>query len=101
MPRFRMRTNGDFRSRFEAYARDHRMAPEQMRAHDRTCYPDTMLTPFFHWISGRKLEWLRLNPGRKLESGKDQADFERWLGQLEPKSDSLTCECHIRSVLPR
>ncbi len=101
MPRFRMRSNGDFRGRFEAYARDHGMTPEQMRSHDRACFPDTMLTPFFHWLSGKKLEWIRLNPGRKLESGKDHADFERWLGQLEPKADSLTCECHIRFVLPR
>lgn len=56
MPRFRMRTNRDFQGRFEAYARDHRMTPEQMQAHDRTRYPDTMLTPFFHWLSGKKKE---------------------------------------------
>ena len=100
MPRFKMRSNGNFQSCFEMYARDHGMTQEQMRAHDRARYPATMLTPFFHWLSGKRLEWTRLNPGRTLESGKDHADFERWLGQLEPRLDSLTCECHIRSGSP-
>lgn len=101
MLHFKMRSNGNFRCRFEAYGHDHGMTTEQMRAHDRVCYPDAMLTPFFHWLSGKKLEWIRLNPGRTLESGKDHTDFERWLGKLDPKLDSLTCECHIRCVLPR
>ncbi len=100
MPRFRIRSNGNFQDCFEAYARDHGVPQEQMRAHDRASYPEAMLTPFFQWLSGKRLEWIRLNPGRKLESGKDHADFECWLGQLEPKSDSLTCGCHIRSGSP-
>lgn len=90
----RLRATGNLRIRYSAYARDHGMASEQMRDLDRSCYPDTMLTPFFHWLSGKKLEWIRLNPGRTLESGKDHADFERWLEQQEPKSNALSCECH-------
>jgi len=90
----RLRSTGNLRVRYAAYARDHSMTSEQMRDLDRSYYPDTMLTPFFHWLSGKKLEWIRLNPERTLQGGKDHVDFERWLGQLEPKSNALTCECH-------
>ena len=65
-----------------------------MRELDRSCYPDAMLTPFFHWLSGKKLEWVGLNPERMLQSRKDHVDFEQWLGQLEPKLNALTCSCH-------
>lgn len=90
----RLRPTGDLRLRYEAYAHDHGMTREQMRDLDRSCYPDTMLTPFFHWLSLKKLEWIQLNPGRTLQNGKDHVDFDRWLGQLRPKSNVLTCECH-------
>ncbi len=90
----RLRTAGTFQARFNAYARDHAMTAEQMQGLDRAIYPDAMLTPFFHWLSGKKLEWVRLHPGRTLQSGKDNVDFERWLTQLEPTSNALTCECH-------
>lgn len=92
----RMRYTGDFRIRYGAYARDHGMTSEQMRDLDRSCYPDTMLTPFFHWLSRKKLEWIESNPGRVLESGRDHADFEGWLQQQKPQSDALSCECHGR-----
>jgi hypothetical protein len=97
----RLRSAGNLRTRYAAYACDHGMTPEQIRGLDRSCYPDAMLTPFFLWLSGKKLEWLRLNPERTLQSGKDYVDFERWLEQLEPKSNALTCECHGKYTSPR
>lgn len=92
--------SGNHRFRYNAYARDHGMTSEQMRDLDRSCYPDAMLTPFFLWLSEKKLEWIGLNPERTLQSGRDHADFERWLGQLEPKSNALTCECHGKYTAP-
>jgi len=97
----RLRSTGNLQACYVAYACDHSMTPEQMRSLDRSCYPDTMLTPFLLWLSDKKLEWLRLNPERTLQSGKDHVDFERWLAQLEPKSNALTCACHGKYTSPR
>lgn len=94
MPRRRKRSSANFQSRYAAYARDHGMTPEQMRNLDRNLYPYTMLTPFFFWLSAKKLEWTRLNPKRTLQTGTDQLDFEKWLAQMESESNALTCECH-------
>jgi hypothetical protein len=76
------------------------MTPEQMRDLDRSLYPYTMLTPFFLWLSRKKAEWIRLNPQRALQTGKDQLDFEKWLAQFEPGSNALTCECHGKYTSP-
>ena len=97
----RLRSTGNLRIRYDAYARDHGMTSAQMRDLDRSCYPDTMLTPFFHWLSVEKLEWIRVNPGRTLQNLKDHVDFERWLGEQEPKSNPLTCDCHGRYTSQR
>jgi hypothetical protein len=92
------RFKGDFQLRYGAYSRDHGMTREQMLVYDRRCYPFTLLTPYFHWLSGKRLEWERLNPGRRVESGKEHADFGRWLEQLAPYSNAITCECHVNAL---
>ncbi len=98
MPRFRMRSNANFQSRYSAYARNHNMTPEQMRIHDRQCHPDTMLTPFLLWLSHRRLEWNRLHPDHQIHTGIEPAEFDQWLQQLEPTANALTCECHLGAV---
>jgi hypothetical protein len=95
MPRFRMRSSVNFQSRYAAYAHNHGMTSEQMRMHDRQCYPDAMLTPFLFWLSLKRLEWNRLHPDRQIQSGIEPVEFARWLQQLEPTSNALTCECHV------
>lgn len=98
MPRFWMRSRAPHESRYEAYARNHGMTSYQMRMHDRQCFPDTMLTPFLFWLSSRRLEWNKLHPERQIQMGIEPIEFDRWLLQLQPTCDALTCECHAGSV---
>ena len=95
MPRFRMRSSSYFQSRYADYARNHGMTSEQMRMHDRQCYPDTMLTPYLFWLTLRRLEWNQLHPDHPIESGAEPIEFDRWLHELEPTSNAFTCECHV------
>jgi hypothetical protein len=46
------------------------MTAEQMRDLDRNLDPYTMLTPFFFWLSEKKLEWIRLNPSVRCKPDK-------------------------------
>jgi len=98
MPRPHMRSRASFQSRYAAYAQNHGMTSEQMRMHDRQCHPDTMLTPFLFWVSLKRLEWNRLHPDRQVQSRMEPVEFDRWLQQLEPTSNALTCECHLGTV---
>jgi hypothetical protein len=88
------RPRNDFQLRYGIYARHHGMTSEQMRAHDKKCYPYALLTPYLLWTSRMWADWGELNPGRKIYSTQAKADFDRWLEQLVPESDVLTCECH-------
>ena len=88
------KSRSDFQLRYGSYARDHGMTSEQMLAHDKKCYPFALLTPYLLWVSRKWFEWGELNPGRKIYSAQEAANFDRWLGQLTPASDALTCECH-------
>jgi hypothetical protein len=89
---------GDFQLRYRAYAYDHGMTPDQMLAHDKKCCPFALLTPYLFWISRKWLEWGRLYPGGVIYSTKETARFEKWLKELAPTSDALTCECHAGTI---
>ncbi len=95
MPRFRIRSNANFHSRYAAYACNHGMTAEQMRLHDRQYYPDAMLTPYLFWLSLKRLEWNRLHPERQIQSGMEPIEFDHWLQKLQPTFNALTCECHV------
>ena len=95
MPRLRMRSSANFQSRYEAYARNHGMTLEQMRTHDKRSYPDTMLTPYLFWLNLRRLDWNQLHPDHLIHSGAEPIEFDRWLQELQPASNALTCECHV------
>lgn len=94
MPRFRKRSGGNFQSNYAPDAWDHGMTAEQMRDLDPNLYPYTMLTAFFFWLSEKKLEWIRLNPQRTLQTGQDRVDLQKWIDRMEPGSNAVTCECH-------
>lgn len=94
------KSRDDFQLRYGIYARDHGMTSEQMLAHDKKCYPFALLTPYLLWTSRKWVEWGELNPGRKIYSTQEKANFDRWLGQLVPGSDVLTCECHSQFFSP-
>lgn len=85
---------GDFQLRYRAYARDHGMTSDQIRAHDKRCYPFALLTPYLFWVSRKWLEWGQLHPGGVIYSAQETAAFEEWLENLAPELDPLTCECH-------
>lgn len=92
---------GDFQLRYRAYARDHGMTSEQMLAYDKKCYPYALLTPYLFWISQKWLEWGALHPQAKIYSAKEESGFERWLEELIPASDALTCKCHLTNLSPQ
>jgi hypothetical protein len=94
--RSRIQFRGDTRLRYSAYACDHSMTPEQIRAHDREVCPDSLLLPYLSWLSRQWYEWGRLNPGRTTRGPNEHADFDRWLQQLIPSSNAITCECHAK-----
>ncbi len=96
-----VRVTGNFQLRYRAYARDHGMSPEQMLSHDRGCCPDSLLKPYFLWLSRKWYEWGRLAPEQPFHGIKEEAAFERWLDQLIPASDAVTCECHLKLIRPR
>jgi hypothetical protein len=98
MPRFRMRSRAPLQNRYEAYARNHGMTSEQMRNHDKQCFPDTMLTPYLFWLSSKRLAWNQLHPENQTQMGAEPIEFDRWLQQLRPTSNALTCECHVGTV---
>lgn len=98
MPRFRMRSRAPHQSRYEAYARNHEMTSYQMRMHDKQCFPDAMLTPYLLWLSSKRLEWNQLHAERRIQLGAEPIEFDRWLLQLQPTCDALTCECHVGTV---
>jgi hypothetical protein len=87
--------------RYRAYAYDHGMTSEQILAHDKACYPFSLLVPYLPWLNHKWLEWNELNPGRSVHGAKEHADFDRWLEQLIPRLDALTCECHAKMAPSR
>ena len=94
--RSRIQFSGDTQLRYRAYARDHSMTPEQIRAHDREVCPDSLLLPYLSWLSLKWYEWGRLNPARTARGPKEHADFDQWLEQLVPASNAINCECHMK-----
>lgn len=96
----RARSTGDFQLRYRAYARDHGMSSERMLTHDRECCPNALLKPYLLWLSRKRFEWGQLNPDRVVHSVKEDAEFERWLDQILPASDAITCECHVKLIRP-
>ncbi len=98
MPRLRKRSSANFWNRYAAYARNHGMTMEQMRIHDKQCYPDGMLTPYLYWLSMRRLEWNHAHPEQPIQTGMELIEFDRWLLQLPQTRDAFTCECHMGIV---
>lgn len=94
--RSRIQFSGDTQLRYRAYARDHSMTPEQIRAHDREVCPDSLLLPYLSWLSRKWYEWGKLNPARTARGPKEHADFDQWLEQLVPASNAINCECHMK-----
>jgi hypothetical protein len=90
---------GNFQLRYKVYARDHGMTERQMLAYDKKCYPSALLTPYLLWVSRQWFEWGKLHPRTKLYSSTEDYAFEKWLTELVPSSDALTCECHVISVV--
>lgn len=93
----KIRSRADFQRRYNAYARDHGMTPEQMLSYDRQCCPDALLKPYLFWISDKRLAWNVLH-SRSAGSIAETADFDRWLDRLSPGLDVLTCECHKKMI---
>jgi hypothetical protein len=71
------------------------MTPDQMLAYDKRCYPFALLTSYLLWASRKWHEWGQSHPGAAIYSVKETGSFEKWLEELVPKSDALTCECHV------
>lgn len=94
--RSRVQFAGDTQLRYRAYARDHGMTPEQIRSNDREICPDSLLLPYLSWLSKKWYEWGKLNPDRAIRGPKEHADFDRWLEELTPGLNAITCECHMR-----
>ena len=94
--RSRIQFRGDTQLRYRAYARDHSMTQEQMRTNDREMCPDSLLLPYLAWLSRKWYDWGKLNPDRTIRGAKEHADFDRWLEQLTPSSNAITCECHLK-----
>jgi hypothetical protein len=97
----RIQFKGDTRLRYAAYARDHGMTPEQIRSYDRELCPTALLLPYMSWLSRRWYEWGKLNPDRASRGPKEHVDFDRWLEQMTPALDAITCECHIKLAAVR
>jgi hypothetical protein len=96
MARFsRVQFRGDTQLRYRAYARDHGMTSEEIRAHDKRCCPSTLLLPYMSWLSRKWFEWGQVNPGRTIHGAKENVNFDRWLELLVPGLDAVTCECHV------
>ncbi len=96
MRRSRVQFHGDTQLRYRAYAIDHCMTPEHIRAHDRELCPDALLLPYVSWLSRKWHEWDKLNPDRTLRGPREHVDFDRWLEELTPALDAITCECHVK-----
>jgi hypothetical protein len=97
MPRrSRIQFTGDTQLRYRAYARDHGMTPDQIHTHDRELCPDALLLPYLSWLNRKWYEWGILNPGRAARGPKEHVEFDRWLEQLAPALNAITCECHVK-----
>ncbi len=77
------------------------MTTEQIRAYDRGLCPDSLLLPYLSWLSRRWCEWGQLNPGRTVHGPGEHAEFDRWLEQLMPSLNAITCECHLKMASVR
>jgi len=97
----RARFAGDFQLRYRSHVHDHGMTSEQILTYDRAWYPFSLLLPYLSWVNHKWFEWNELNPGRSVHGAKEHADFDRWLEQLIPRLDALTCECHAKMAPSR
>jgi len=88
------KSRADFQRRYDAYARNHGMTREQMLAHDRECCPEALLTPYLQWLSDKRIEWDTLCSRQSAAGSGATTDFDRWLDDLNPTLNTLTCECH-------
>ena len=92
--------HGNSRLRYAAYARNHGMSPEQIRTLDRELCPTALLLPYVAWLNRKWYDWDVLNPGRPEHGPAEHRDFDRWIEQLTPSLNAITCECHIKLSRP-
>lgn len=66
--------------RFAAYAKSHKMSPDEILKHDRKMYPGGVMCGYILWISKKLKEYKKLNPSAYLGNVLcDQEGFTKFL----------------------
>ena len=68
--------------RFDAYAKEHSKTPEEMLEMDREKYPGGCMTGYIIWMSEKRQEFYKVNPGAFIDRYNmvDHKAFDKFLG---------------------